>query len=150
MGSKTSETKHFLKTCPCCLTSTYLLPKKYKETISHQCRQPSLPSRPKVQGKEGNTNPRFFPGIVAPEGLSALTSCFAAAILITLLCSFFEELTLYMVPFHIPETNDHHIGVMVRSQGSQKHLHDQTLAHAEVLKLINSVLLPLPPQLVKT
>lgn len=109
MASKTSETKHFLKTSLCFLTSTYLLPKKYQETIPHQCRQPSVPSRPKVQGEEGNRNPRFFPGIVAPEGLSVLTSCFAAAILIPLLCSFSEELILYMVPFHSPETSYHQI-----------------------------------------
>jgi hypothetical protein len=64
MGSKTAETKHFLKTFLCFLTSTFLLPKTYKEVISDQYRQPMVPCGPKEQGKG--------PGTLKYQILSAL------------------------------------------------------------------------------
>lgn len=42
-----------------------------------------------------------------PNGLSMLTPCFKAGILITHPWSFSEELILYMMFFHIPEMNYH-------------------------------------------
>lgn len=103
MGSKSSETKHFLKTFLCFLTSTFLLPKVYKETISNQCRKPRVPSGPKVLGREQESKIlSWHHGTTElPNGLSMLTPCFKAGILITHSWSFSEELILYMVFFFI-------------------------------------------------
>lgn len=110
VGSKTSETKHFLKTFLCFLTSTYLLPKTYKVTISDMRRQPRVPGGPKGQVRgtreHGSKSLSLHYGtMLLSDGLSMLTPCFMTRSFTSHPWSFSEKLILSLVFIYIPETN---------------------------------------------
>lgn len=110
VGSKTSETKHFLKTFLCFLTSTYLLPETKKERISDLRRHSRVPRGPKVQVRgtkehESKSLSLQYGTTKLPGGLSMLTCRFMTGIFTPRSWSFSKELILYMVLIYIPETN---------------------------------------------